>query len=242
MMTCRELVIVTFNIYMSGYENEEGAAKTIAAIVESAADVVCLQECNAHWQRIMEPEVSDTYPHTYFFNDVSIWGGRAVLSKYPITSTDFLDRVFPWWYGALFINLDVDGEEMSLLNVHLRAPFPSNPFKVQSQRRLEIETHMKKLDSKKNLIVLGDFNTPSGPCHCHMTEVEGFRNALEETGNACYAKSWHIYGLVGLLYDHIYYNPAAYQLVNAEVRKVGGSDHWPLFATLKGINDDIVHD
>eukprot|EP00545_Synedropsis_sp_CCMP1620_P005748 CAMPEP_0119025580 /NCGR_PEP_ID=MMETSP1176-20130426/33966_1 /TAXON_ID=265551 /ORGANISM="Synedropsis recta cf, Strain CCMP1620" /LENGTH=239 /DNA_ID=CAMNT_0006981141 /DNA_START=174 /DNA_END=893 /DNA_ORIENTATION=+ len=231
---------MTFNVYMDGHKDEEAAAKTVEAILESGVDIVCLQESNPGWQQLIEPKVSTVYPHSYFFNDFHAYGGRGMLSKYPITATQWCKKVFPWWYGALLTKIGVGGGvEVAVLNVHLRAPFPSNPLIVQSQRRQEIETHMKQLDddeseeacTTKNLIVLGDFNSANGPCHDFLHSL-GFCNALYKSGRNWFrSKTWHMMnGMVGFLYDHIYYSASDFHLVDAEIKKVGGSDHWPLLA------------
>lgn len=230
---------MTFNVYMDGHKEEGSALKTVEAILESGADIVCLQESNPGWQQFIEPKIAAVYPHPYFFNDVHAYGGRGILSKYPITGNRWCKKVFPWWYGALLTKIDLGGGvEVAVLNVHLRAPFPSNPLIVHSQRRQEIEAHLKNLDDfeeetdslTKNLIVLGDFNSARGPCHDFL-DSRGFCNALCKSGKKLLSsKTWHMKGMVGFLFDHIYYTARDFHLLDAEIKKVGGSDHWPLLA------------
>ena len=247
------LSIMTYNVYMNGYADEEKGPLTVQAILESGHDVVCLQESNKGWQDLLQEQ--SVYPYTYFRHDQGPYGGRAVLSKYPFTAEpQWLDRVFDWWYGALHATLQVnDTTVVSVLSLHLRAPFPSNPFLVQQQRRQEIETHWNGLlfptttSSSANkeqtdasegkacpphrIIVLGDFNTREGPCHGFLRR-QGLRNALlssKKKRHAWFLQTWH-YGMVGMLFDHIYYNPALMELVDADIPKVGGSDHWPVIA------------
>jgi endonuclease/exonuclease/phosphatase (EEP) superfamily protein YafD len=232
-----EISVMTFNVYMDGHKDKEAATKTVDSILESGADIVCTQESNPDWQEFMQPRISTVYPHFYFYNEVHAYGGRGILSKYPIIGTQWCQKVFPWWYGASLVNIDLGGGvEIAILNVHLKAPFPSNPFIVQAQRKQEIETHLKQLDpaSLKNVIVLGDFNSARGPCHDYL-QTESFTNALYESGKSWYvSKTWHMYGMVGFLFDHIYYKEESnLHLLDAEIRKVGGSDHWPLVAKFR---------
>ena len=227
-----ELKVMTFNVYMDGHLDEEAAENTVKAILESQAHVICLQESNRGWQQFLEPKVAIIYPHTYFHNDTNSYGGRGVLSKHPIKDTKWFKKVFDWWYGALLTTIDVGGVDISLLSLHLRAPFPSNPLIVQSQRQTEIEEHMKQLDTTKNLIILGNFSCAQGPCHCFLAEL-GFSSALQKAGKSCMAKTWNLRGMVGFLFDHVYYNSSDFHLVDAVVKQVGGSDHWPLLAHFK---------
>ena len=126
------LTVMTYNVYTFGHRDEEAAEATAKAILESGADLVFLQESNQGWQSFLEAKLSKVYPHLHFYNDKVPYGGRATISKYPILDTRWCDRIFPWWYGAVLTQVDFEGVNLQFLNVHLRAPFPSNPCKVQS--------------------------------------------------------------------------------------------------------------
>jgi endonuclease/exonuclease/phosphatase (EEP) superfamily protein YafD len=189
-----EISVMTFNVYMDGHKDEEAATKTVDSILASGADIVCTQESNPDWQEFMQPRLLTVYPYSHFYNELHAYGGRGILSKYPIIGTQWCRKVFPWWYGASLVNIDLGGGEVNVLNVHLRAPFPSNPLTVQAQRKQEIETHLKQLDpaSLKNLLVLGDFNSAHGPCHVYLRS-QGYTNALHESGKSWYvSKTWHM--------------------------------------------------
>lgn len=235
----REFSVMTFNVYMNGFQDEAKASRTIEAILSSDIDVVCLQECNSGWEDLILKALASSpnnYEHTYFQHDMGRYGGRCVLSKYPIVSAVWFGRIFRWWYGALKVTLRIaDTESFHILSVHLRAPFPSNPFHVQKQRLQEIRTHCERITDAdfKNLLILGDFNTPRGPCHEYLRTTRKMINALQEKRKLC--RTWHWGPLLGACFDHIYYTPLGnIHLTDCEVLTgKGGSDHWPVCAKFR---------
>lgn len=235
-----ELVVVSYNIYMDGYKDLRSANKTILALVQMDADLVCLQECSDGWRRLIESNhqlLGARYPHMYFHSDIYSYGGRALLSKHPIIETQFIDRVLQFWYGALWAKIQLldTGVNVAVLNLHLRAPFPGLPHRVQHERRYELEQFWNQLDNDKqrrNLLVVGDMNTARGLPHQFLQE-NGFVNALRKSGNSLLAKSWTcLGGWFGFLFDHIYYDRQVFKVTDAKVLQIGSSDHWPLMAKL----------
>ena len=271
---------------MAGYEDAVNGPLTVETILTSGVDVVCLQECNEGWEQLLMNALSETgttggdddelrsvYPYTYFRHDQWTYGGRAVLSKYPLVGEpEWLPKVFPWWYGAMLVKVLVkpatrdgatddgangDGVVVPILNVHLRAPFPSNPFKVQRQRLFEIRTHLRLVEQLNSngdsndentnmtdshgglparLIILGDFNTRWGQCHQYLQNDRGFVSALSEQrqGWTVFDYTWHFKHVVTNLMDHIYFRPNEYRLTDCAIWKnKGGSDHFPLVANLQ---------
>ena len=234
-----ELKVVTFNIYMDGYKDSASFPRTIQAIADANADIVCLQECSKGWRSLLEDptyHLTAQYQFSYFYTNTYSYGGRAILSKYPITATQWLDRVYRFWYGALWAKIQLpSGMEVSLLNIHLRAPFPGLPWRVQQERLYELEQFWSQLHDlqRRNMIIMGDMNTARGLPHAFLQD-QGLVNALQKAGRAWWAKTWNIQGTFGFLFDHIYYDPASFTLNDAEVlQHAGGSDHWPLMATFQ---------
>ena len=247
------LRIMTFNVYMDGHLDKPGAQATCDSISSSGADIVCLQETNRKWTSVFEAHAGlvDTYPHRCHYHDRFPHGGAAVLSKYPLlglpgsnrtlTEDDcdeatFSPRVFWGWYGALRVEVQVDAQRWQLMIVHLRAPFPSNPLRVQEQRGREIKTHfdllMKGSVMQQPTVVLGDFNTKSGPCFEFLKEA-GMENAYGGQTSGMYTWKWC---MLNNLFDHIWFDTNTVKVIEqARVMydKRGGSDHFPVICSFE---------
>jgi len=161
------IAIMTFNVYMNRFANTSAANCTSRAILESNADVVCLQESNKGWRGVLEncEGLFETYPHRCFRDDMGNYGGRAVLSKYAINESQWSDRLYNHWYGALRVSINAIGRIIQILIVHHKAPFPSNPWTVQHERMEEIKAHLGRVKDQNLMIIVGDFNNRSGPSH-----------------------------------------------------------------------------
>ena len=234
---------MTFNVYMDGHLDAPSALQSCQAIAESGADLVCLQESNPHWERLLlaDKKIKDTYPFHKFFHDRWKHGGRAFFSKYNIDEfqedSDFSQRIFFGWYAAWKVRIRINHEfVLHVINVHLRAPFPSNPFIVMEQRRHEIEAHFRNLAvSSEPMLILGDFNTPSGAPIDWLLNEKGLKNAVYEAFPNRRARpiTWHLKSLwgIGRLYDHVFFSEDFLRVQEVSCPRIGGSDHWPLVCT-----------
>jgi len=111
---------------------------------------VCLQETNRSWEKFLREQqsVTEAYPHIRFLHHRWRHGGRAILSKLPLGKSDVVSKeVFFGWYPAWKISVIVDERisELEIINLHLRAAFPSLPWKVEEQRLQEVKTHCECL-------------------------------------------------------------------------------------------------
>jgi exonuclease III len=108
------------NISILSYNVNYGLInKDVVTILDTInADVVCLQETNAKWEKILRAGLKDKYPYIEFKHCCTA-GGLAILSKYPIVASNYMKNStgwFPAWSGAITINQDT----IQLLNVHLK--------------------------------------------------------------------------------------------------------------------------
>jgi len=228
---------------MDGFKFES-AESTIRAILESEADVVLLQETNEGWERLIKSNnsIKQLYPHIVFHNHWHRYGGLAALSKLNFhfdAKVDVSPVVFKYWYPAMRIRIPLQGNKDDLIhivNLHLRAPFPSLPWKVGKQRLLETTTHIEKFfheglqNTKGKVLIVGDFNTHSKSQSCrYLCEQNDFVDVLVEQKTNRVTLTWK--RVLRQEFDHILYRKQDFELVKAKVSHEGGSDHWPVFAS-----------
>ena len=103
-------------------------------------------------------------------------------------------------------------------------------FTTRDDRREEIESFWRAVDPSVPVIVAGDFNEGADGRAVSFLGDKGMRSALAEVEPR--ANTWHWPLRVGELtsmLDHIVYD-GRLALLHAEVREVGASDHYPVFA------------
>lgn len=151
------------------------------ALNQLDADVVCLQEVQAHPYRRLLIKACTSYPHhayTPFAHAPK--GGLLTLSRHPITESRFvLYRTRGLWYtpaladwilhkGVLFTHLQIDSQPIVLMNTHLTANYsgdwsPKNRFAQQEWSQLQQLAELVNLQPADHLVmVAGDFNIPRG--------------------------------------------------------------------------------
>jgi endonuclease/exonuclease/phosphatase family metal-dependent hydrolase len=181
------LRLVTFNIaHARGLTPIQGLTsqrklranlRRIAALLDRLApDVVALQEIDersrwaGNFDHLDYLRVHTRFPHTVFgINNrrtglINLCYGNAILSRHPIRAAETV--VFGQRRlgekGFLYVELDVDGRCLPLVNLHLH-------FGSRAQRLLQLERLLSWLREKHRLhgstwavppIICGDFNNP----------------------------------------------------------------------------------
>mmetsp|Transcript_25804 Transcript_25804/g.33831 ORF Transcript_25804/g.33831 Transcript_25804/m.33831 type:complete len:89 (-) Transcript_25804:115-381(-) len=79
------------------------------------------------------------------------------------------------------------------------------------------------------VLIVGDFNCASGPSVNYVKDSLEFSSVRDIMPNR--SPSWHGFGCLSAVYDHIFFNNKNTKLYSAEVLKIGASDHLPLMAT-----------
>src|SRR5688572_2704906 len=93
-MTGAHLSVLTYNVNFGGPRPD----LAVQAIAEANADVVCLQETNPAWERMIRDALGERYPHVHFRHEPGA-GGIAMLSKWPVSSVDY-HRADAGWFPA----------------------------------------------------------------------------------------------------------------------------------------------
>jgi endonuclease/exonuclease/phosphatase family metal-dependent hydrolase len=251
----------------------------VAEIKASAPDILCLQEIDFDSHRssglnqAQYLAVKAAYPYVveavswesnyipFPYWPVSRHFGRmksggAVLSKYPIISSDvhFLKKPLsqPWWYNLFYphrylqqVEIELGDKKIKLINLHLEA-FDKD------DRMSQVDTLVELVKKEKIDLVAGDFNTlpPSA------TKKRNFPNYSRDDyeNDSSYSKMEKsellevipdsIYALDEVRYftfpsskpdrrlDYIFYKKEL-KMIKAEVLPSALSDHLPLKASIQ---------
>lgn len=233
--TSPHIRVATYNVNW-GVPEPMAAARVIAA---ADADIVCLQETNRRWERILRQQLRRQYPHMVFRESAGrAGGGLAFLSKrkgeqvaYIRSDTGFFDgwiMTFPTAVGRV-----------QVLNVHLQPPVDDRGrfglmgmLTAGARHRHEIERFHKHFDDEGHTLVVGDFNEDKGGDAITWLRRQGYRNCLPEFSPWAYTWRWRLgpLPLRGQL-DHIVHSPSLH-CFRARILYGGASDHLPVRATI----------
>lgn len=155
------LRVMSYNIY-EGMKLDTAAGKPVFAawIKKMDPDILALQECTGFTQASLE-KLAEQYGHQYAV--LLIEGEKfpvAITSKFPILNvqkvSDNMDRGF--------ISATIKG--YNVISLHF-TPFD---YRKRAQEVNLLLAHIEALASKKNWIVMGDFNTLSPLDSAHYSD------------------------------------------------------------------------
>ena len=133
--------VMSYNVLMyAPWELQEGDANPIVTyILESNADIVCLQEASS--SEADGAELDAKFKRVYPYRDVTRKGGgewMTLLSKFPILSKDTLTLNSRGNMSVAYI-LDIHGEKTMVINNHLETVGLSFEEKDQFKRMVNYE-------------------------------------------------------------------------------------------------------
>jgi len=147
--------IATYNVWNESRNMESRIEQLITEINQTDADVIGLQEVtedffNNHLKK------KTPYQHCEFRQYRDYEEGLAILSKYPITKSFFLNESEEYTYSAaLNVIFEVEGLRFSLTNLHL----PWSSAKEKEEQIVAIDKFMHRQKGEADcFIILGDFN------------------------------------------------------------------------------------
>src|SRR5206468_226449 len=105
---------IAFNVEF----NHGTPAATVKAIANSHADIVCLQESNAPWEKAIREGLSRDFTDIRFQNPAKDDpGGLAILSKFAIESVQTLAPGERGWFPACVAVVSTPVGRLQILNV-----------------------------------------------------------------------------------------------------------------------------
>ncbi len=225
--------VLAYNINYGGHR----ADRSVAAILEADADIVCLQETSPAWEKYLRPRLKAKYPHCLFRHGRGA-GGMAVFSRWAVRELAWHKPSAGWFHGWV-LRAGTPAGPVQILSVHLRPPLSERGRpslgamrRTQGLRLAEITDLEKKLDPGMPRIVLGDFNEEDkGKAVQHLVK-SGFTDALAEFDRR--SDTWHWRAgpvLLNRRFDHILYSRELHAC-HTRVIRAGASDHLPVRALL----------
>ncbi|HEY4180175.1 MAG TPA: endonuclease/exonuclease/phosphatase family protein [Kofleriaceae bacterium] len=229
------LRLVTYNV---NYANPD-VAGAVAALAETDADVILLQEVTDAWKGPLK-KLATTYPYQSFHIQGRRAGGLAVISKQPIKADELWSPPTGGYFPAERLLVETPLGSVQILHVHLRPNIDNGSWFVGYSttppvRKKEIETYWAKIDTSLPTIVAGDFNElPDGLAVKFLAEHGLAR--VPTTGPTTWHYEREVNGknvsLLSMDIDHVVVDDK-FTVATAEVLDKGASDHRPVVVTLE---------
>jgi endonuclease/exonuclease/phosphatase (EEP) superfamily protein YafD len=231
-----DLTVMTYNVNF-GLEGDPAA---LTAIRAGGADVVFLQETTPGWERYLRAALAADYPHM-IFQHAPTWpaGGLGVMARYPVEVRDVSPSPAGFFFAWRAV-VHAPGGDVQALDVHLRPAISDDGsvikghFSTPAVRRREMEQHLQRLEAGLPALIVGDFNEDEEGAAAALLGPRGLRSALLEYAPGATTWRWPVGPFtVTRRFDHVFYEPAAWDCLGARVLDEGRSDHLPVVARLR---------
>lgn len=227
------LDVVSYNVLWRNGDNDD----VIRAIAAMDADVIALQEVGFDAAARIEQAFADEYPHMALHPQRFGIDGQAILSRYPIVSSEFweAESVLGAQEAVITFSDGARSADITIHNVHPYHPGISRDrFFDPAVREVGITNVLQRVadDTSQYRILLGDFNMPD-------LSTDYARVAADWTDT--YAARGFGLGLTHrpfvrtprlLRLDYIFVDGWINTRQAAILPDNGGSDHHPVFARL----------
>ena len=235
--TKRTLRVMSYNIHVGvGMDKKLDLQRIADVIKQEKPDLVGLQEVDRGVKRTEgKDEIAElvkmTGMHSAFAHNIDFQGGQygvAILSRYPITSTDhrkYENKRVAERRGMLRVEVNVAGRTLNFVTTHL-------DYQYADGRLFETEQLLKFLEGVKGpLIVTGDFNDePAGSSYQLM--LKGFEDSWMRSKAKGDGFSYPADKPVKRI-DYIFTAPREVKTKRAWVVNTLASDHLPLVAEVE---------
>jgi endonuclease/exonuclease/phosphatase (EEP) superfamily protein YafD len=226
-VTADSIVIrtLTFNVH----DQNTNYQKAVDYILDSEADVVCLQEAVGEWRTAISTMLR-LYPHAL----QSAKGGTILLSKYPVKVLD-VDIMGATPY-TIAVQLEGLERPVDLACLHLTRPESPTALALRNQQLGYLARTVFK--SGHPVILMGDFNASTrSPALFRFMQQAGLRTAGPGFPPA---NSWPgNFAFAGIRIDHVMFSsPLA--LVRSQVGPNLGSNHRPVAADLVLLKEEAA--
>jgi len=226
--------VMTYNVNFG----MPGATEAARAILETDADIVCLQETTPAWQQYLTGQLGERYPHSRYKHRGGA-GGMGVLSKLPFRNVAYTDPQ-AGWFPSWIIEVETPLGPVQICNVHLRPPLsdrgsisPAAYVNTPEIHRREIAEAYGQMDGKRPRLIVGDFNENDAGGGIAWLGERGFKDALSEFNTSEKTWCWKV-GPITLRdrLDHILHSSDLHA-ASAWVLAKGKSDHRPVVAIVE---------
>jgi endonuclease/exonuclease/phosphatase (EEP) superfamily protein YafD len=213
-----------------------GDGAGLDAIADAQADLVLLQETNPAWEYYLRARFASRYPHRFFVQRGGS-GGMGILARMPIVEHEVIPPTERGWFPSIRFVVQTAWGPVQGLNVHLRPPasdsgsYVSGYFVKPDAHAEEIAACFDKLSDRPTFIA-GDFNEEPGGDATRFLLARGMVSALGRFAPGIPTWRWSIgVGTLRRQLDQVFYSRHL-DVLSAEVREAGRSDHLPVIAVL----------
>jgi endonuclease/exonuclease/phosphatase (EEP) superfamily protein YafD len=232
-----DLHVMAFNVLFQGADD----AKSVQAIEDEDPDVVCLTELTPAFVKTFETSLGKRYPHRQFAPKSGTWG-VGFASKRPLRQVTTYP-VPPVKIPAMEATVAAGGRDVRLVCVHLVPPagkhqksdsFFTTLEKNAAVRAKQADTLIARFAKAPGpVVLLGDFNEEPGGDALKKLEQAGWVRGCRSADTGCAAtfpgpaSPWPPVFEI----DHVFARGAVFSA--AKTVHGGGSDHYPVSATLR---------
>lgn len=180
-----DLRVATYNTY-----ERSPSLRSVRKLVASAdPDVLVLQEVGPDREQKVRRVLGDRYPAMMAVQDERA-GGVMVLSRFPILETRPVSLSTEPSRDTAVAVLDVDGQPVQVVPVHLTSPCPrcgtsmTERLELEGDRRpAELAAVLRALDSSAPAVIAGDFNSTERSEPYRLLTAVGFEDPHRAVGN-----------------------------------------------------------
>jgi endonuclease/exonuclease/phosphatase (EEP) superfamily protein YafD len=180
-----DLRVATLNTFVGA--PDEG--HVLGLVDAQAPDVLLLQEVFAPREEALLATLGDRYPHHHADRSDGV-GAVVVLSRHPIVDVAEVSGLGERSRLTSVVTLDVDGQLVQVVSVHLISPCPTCGTAVLERleleddvRRAEIGAVLEALDPDLPAVVGGDLNSGERSTAYRQLVAAGFSDPQRDVGS-----------------------------------------------------------
>ncbi|MTV26557.1 hypothetical protein FTX61_14205 [Nitriliruptoraceae bacterium ZYF776] len=180
-----DLRVVSFNTFVA----VEGEEHVLDLVETTEPDVLLLQEVFPPREAALRERLADRFPHVHVDQSPGV-GGVAVLSRHPIVDTIPVGTPSERSRTTSVVVLDVDGELVQVVSLHLISPCPTCGTSVVERleleddvRRAEVSATLEALDPDLPVVVGGDLNSGERSTAYRQLAAAGFDDPQRRAGS-----------------------------------------------------------
>jgi len=237
------LCVATYNL---NYSNQRGD-QVLDAISKANPDLICFQETTEQSELFLKEKLAQSHSHFYSVGHEGRYLAErfAFACKSELTDTEFVPPG-AGLFGFYTATLNFNGERIQIVNIHL-APFQVKRggtfmdamaalYKTEKIHADEIDVITKSMDTKRPVIIAGDFNSIStfvAPQRLvELGMIDAFASVTKDPDTHA---TWHWPTRpipLALRIDYIFHSNH-FTTQKSEVLRRDGSDHSLVYAVLE---------
>lgn len=233
-----QVSIMAYNVLYDSTEIE----KSLDAIEQADADIVCLRELSSTFARAFEKRLGKKYPYRALVPKKSGTWGAGIASRFKVSNSTVFEEK-PHRLPALEARVSTNAGPILVACLHLFPPVGKHKKNDGFFETMEknADLRMKQAEyivgryvkERQPLLVVGDMNEGPDGMAVQAFEKAGFRRACRSPRQKCGATfPGPTYVLPAVFeIDHILGRGVEFGA--ARVIREGGSDHFPVFATFE---------